>query len=346
MDSQTQFWQGKKCLVTGGMGFGGSHLTEQLLQRDAEVYVLDWQYRHNSYLVLSGLIDEVRFIRADIRDMDLMKRLMENGRIDYVFHLAAQPVVPLSNTMPYETLSVNVMGTYTVLEAVRQCSTPPALVFASSGAYYGTTMQTELIREDQPANVASNIYAPSKIAGDFAVRCYARVYGLRAVPCRFINTYGPGNTNFGTIVPRAITLLIEDLPYDFGDRDDGTSTFDYLHVDDMARGYVAVAENIDRPGSEAFNFSGGRGISVRELVKTISRIFDGREREPVFHGPPRQVPICKMLDHDRAETVLGWHTSYTLEQGLAQTISWYKEFWPKVISRTQDEYMSKSRATI
>jgi len=346
MDRPIQFWQGKKCLITGGMGFGGSHLAEQLLQRGAEVYVLDWLYPQNSYLVLSRLIEKVQFIRGDIRDLDLLKRFLEVSKMDCVFHLAAQPVVPLSNTMPYETLSVNVMGTYSVLEAVRECSTPPALVFASSGAYYGTTIQTELIKEDQPANVASNIYAPSKIAGDFAVRCYVRVYGLRAAPCRFINTYGPGNTNFSTIVPRAITLLIEDLPYDFGNRDDGSSVFDYLHVDDMARGYLAVAENIDRVRGEAFNFSGGRGISVRELVKMISRIFDGKEREPVFHGPPREVAICKMLDHSRAEAVLGWHPSFTLEQGLAETISWYKEFWSKVMVSTQDDYPSKSRTKV
>ncbi len=191
------------------------------------------------------------------------------------------------------------MGTYAVLEAVRTSARAPALVFASSGAYYGTTTQHDPVNEDQPPLVAANIYAPSKVAGDVAVRCYARTYGIKAAVCRFINTYGPGNTNFSTIVPRTISHLITGRPYDFGDRDDGSSTFDYLHIRDMTHGYILVAENIERVYGEAFNLGGERCISVRELVKLISRLYDGREREPVFHGAKvsftsNQLDICKL----------------------------------------------------
>jgi CDP-glucose 4,6-dehydratase len=338
MDNNFKFWNNKKCIVTGGMGFGGSHLVEQLVKKGAVIYVLDRLVPQNSYLVLSGMVDKIQYINGDIRDTNLIRMLLENYKIDYIFHLAAQPDVPLSNAMPYETLSINVMGTYSVLEAVRCCSVPPVLIFASSGAYYGTTTQSALIKENQAPNIATNIYAPSKIAGDFAVRCYVRTYGIKAGLCRFINTYGPGNTNFGTIVPRAITLLIEGMPYDFGDRDDGSSVFDYLHIDDMTRGYIAVAQNIERINGEAFNFSGGQAISVRELVKMISRLYDGKEREPVFHGVRREVPVSKLLDCSRAEQILGWHPSLILEQGLTQTIRWYKQFWPKLTMKAENGY--------
>ena len=96
----------------------------------------------------------------------------------------------------------------------------------------------EPITEDHPPLASANIYVPSKVAADIAVRCYAKTYGINAAVCRFINAYGPGNTNFSTIVPKAISLLINNQPYDFGARDDGTSTFDYLNIRDMTRGYL------------------------------------------------------------------------------------------------------------
>lgn len=327
---QSHFWMGKRCLVTGGFGFGGSHLCEQLLARGARVYVLDRACPNNSYLVLTELSNRVNYIQGDVRDIELLKVSLERFEIDTVFHLAAQPIIPTSNIFPFETLSINVTGTYAVLEAVRTSTFSKALIFASSGAYYGTTTQEEPITEDQAAGKASNIYAPSKVAGDIAVRCYAQTYGMNAAVCRFINTYGPGNTNFSTIVPRAIANLIEGTPYDFGTRDDGTTTFDYLHIRDMTRGYIAVTENIEHVSGEAFNFGGGSPISVRDLVRLISRLFDGQEREPIFHGPKRDIPLRKCLDTTKAQRVLGWQPSISLEDGLKETIQWYQRFWSKL----------------
>jgi nucleoside-diphosphate-sugar epimerase len=324
------FWGNKRCLVTGGYGFGGSHLCEQLLDRGARVYVLDRETPTNSYLALSGIASRVNYISGDIRDLDLLKLSLERFEIDTAFHLAAQPVVPFFNTYPYESLSINVMGTYSVLEAVRNSTYCKSLIFASSGAFYGATTESEPITEEHTSLVAGNIYAPSKVAGDIAVRCYAKTYGIKAAVCRFINTYGPGNTNFSTIVPKTITNLIRGLPFDFGARDDGSSTFDYLNIRDMTRGYLAVAEKINLTSGEAFNFGGGNPISVRDLVKLISRLYDGQEREPVFHGTPKAIPAYKCLDTNKAKKVLGWQPSISLEDGLKETIDWYKLFWLKL----------------
>lgn len=323
-------WAQKRCLVTGGYGFGGSHLCEQLVEKAARVYVLDRETPGNSYLVLSGLADRVKYIYGDVRDMDLLKTSLERFEIDTIFHLAAQPVVPICNSRPYESLSINVMGTYSVLEAMRTSNYTKSLIFASSGAYYGTTTGLETIKEEHPPLASASIYVPSKVAADIAVRCYAKTYGLKAAVCRFINTYGPGNTNFSTIVPKAITLLINNQPYDFGARDDGTSTFDYLNIRDMTRGYLSMAENIDSISGEAFNFGGGYPISVKDLVQLISRLFDGKEREPIFHGAKKEVPIRKCLDTSKANKLLGWEPSILLEEGLKETIDWYKHFWSRL----------------
>jgi len=330
MKNTKTYWRGRKCLVTGGMGFGGSHLCEQLLLRGAHVYILDQIFPRNSYMFLMGLLDHVDHITGDIRDVGLLSVIIDRFEIEMVFHLAAQPIVPMSNTLPLETLSINAMGTYAVLDAVRTSQSCNSLVFASSGAYYGTTTQDTPILEDAPPMQATNIYAPSKVAGDIAVRCYSQVYDIKTSVCRFINTYGPGKTEFSTIVPRAIKTLIDDAPYDFGDRDDGTTVLDYLHVRDMARGYIAAAENLDRYSGEAFNFGGGNPISVADLVKLISRIYDGKEREPVFHGPRKKTPIHKCLDTTKAHKLLGWQSRTSLSDGLKETIQWYQQFWDRM----------------
>jgi CDP-glucose 4,6-dehydratase len=315
------------------MGFGGSHLCEQLLRKGARVYVVDRFRPADSYLVLTGLVDYVDYFPGDVRDLELMKLLLYRYEIEIVFHLAAQPIVPMSVCLPYETLSINTLGTYAVLEAVRTSPLHPSLVFASSGAYYGTTHQHDLILEEQPANRAANLYGASKIAADFGVRCYAQTFGIKAAVCRFMNTYGPGSTNYSTIVPGAIRRLLENEPYDFGERDDGSTVFEFMHVRDMARAYMSLAQNIDAVRGDVFNFSGGNPITIRELTELISRLYDGQERAPLFRGDPRTEPICKCLDCSKAERILGWRPSINLVEGLLETIQWYRTYRLKLFKQ-------------
>lgn len=323
-------WADRACLVTGGSGFGGSHLCARLLGLGAKVYVVDREFPRNSYLALSEVAKQVELISGDIRNLDLLRWTLERYQIDTVFHLAAQAIAPTSNVLPLETLSVNALGTYTVLEAMRTSSTTKRLIFASSGAYYGTTTTDHPLAEEDAPGPAANIYAPSKVAGDVAVRAYAHVFGLKAAVCRFMNTYGPGDTNFSRLVPRAVKNLLTGSSYDFGDRDDGTTRFPYLHIRDMANAYIRLAEHVDRVSGEAFNFDGGVLMSTREMAKMISRLFDGQEREPRFLGAPRDKPVIKSLDIQKAKRLLDWQPATPLEQGLRETIEWYRQFLGKL----------------
>ncbi|MCK6589027.1 MAG: NAD(P)-dependent oxidoreductase [Polyangiaceae bacterium] len=321
---------GKACLVTGGAGFGGSHLTEQLLARGAKVVVLDRWLPKNSYMVLAGLLSKVDFLQGDVRDFDFVRQALERFEIDTVFHLAAQPLVPVSNALPLETLSVNAMGTFTVLEAIRCSTQTKRLVFASSGAYYGTTSGAAPIQEDDAPLVATNMYAPSKAAADLAVRCYTKIYGLKAAACRFMNTYGPGDTNFSRLVPRAAKNLIEGGDFDFGDRDDGTTVLTYMHVRDMASAYIRTAERLEGVTGEALNFGGDLAISTREMASLCARAFGNEARSPAFRGPPREVSLRKVLDTRKAKELLGWKPETPLEEGLRETFAWYREFWDRL----------------
>jgi len=322
-------WQNHAVLVTGGAGFGGAHLCEQLLQRGARVWVLDKFLAPDSYLRLANLESKIYFVSGDICDAQSLKLLFARFQFDTVFHTAAQPIVSISNALPAETAEVNIAGTYNVLEACRAMKTPPHLVFASSGAYYGATQTREAIREDAPPLAAGNIYAASKVAGDIAVRTYAKTYGLRAAACRWMNTYGPGDSNFSRIVPATLRRFARGQRA-LIDGTDGSNILELLHVRDMAEAYLAVAENLhrDEVSGEAFNFGGGVPISLRDVAMQTARAWNAVapdeqiEVEPEITGP--KTDSVKYLDISKAREVLGWTPQISPENGLPETAAWYR----------------------
>lgn len=324
------FYKGRSTLVIGGAGFCGAHLCEELLDSGARVSVVDKTLDRDGYFAWSNLREKVQFLSGDILDFTWLKRFLGRFEFDTVFLLAAQPIVSTSNALPLDTAQINIMGTYNVLEAMRTSQPQARLVFASSGAYYGATQTSQPIPEDAPAMVASNIYAPTKAAADLAVRCYAKVYGLRAATCRWMNTYGPGDTNYTRIVPATIRrLMTGELP--LIDGTDGNNVLEVLHVRDMAAAYLVVGARLDEAHvcGEAFNFGGGSPLTLRELVVEITRAWNHvtgecREEEPVVSGP--HIESVKFLDITKAHEVLGWQPRIQLQPGLQETISWYRKY--------------------
>ena len=323
----TDFWRGRKVLVAGGAGFGGAHLCEALLKREARVTVLDRDLPADSYLRLAGLDGRLAFVAGDIRDAAAMKLLVARLEPETVFLLAAQPIVSISNALPLETAEANIMGTYHLLEACRLSRRSRRLVFASSGAYYGATDTAAAIPEDATPLPAANIYAPTKVAADIAVRSYARIYGLQTVVCRWMNTYGQGDTNYTRIVPATLRRLLRgERP--LIDGTDGSNVLELLNVSDMAEGYIAAAERAAEPGvcGEAFNFGSGAPLSLREAMSELARAWNDVTgecvpEEPIITGPP--VRSVKYLDITRARERLGWHPSTPLAEGLRATVAWY-----------------------
>jgi nucleoside-diphosphate-sugar epimerase len=324
----SEFWRNHRALVIGGAGFGGAHLCEQLLARGAQVTVLDRVSPADSYLRLANLDARVSFVQGDVCDAAAMKLLIARLEPDTVFLLAAQPIVSISNALPIETAEVNVMGTYHVLEACRLSRKSKRLVFASSGAYYGATNTTAAIPEDAPPLPAANIYAPTKVAADLAVRCYAKIHGLQTVVCRWMNTYGPGDTNFTRIVPVSIRRLLRgERP--LIDGTDGSNVFELLHVRDMTEGYLAAAERAGDPGicGEAFNFGSGAPLSLREAMVELTRAWNAVAKaevleEPLITGP--RVQSVKYLDITKARERLGWRPGTELRAGFEETVAWYR----------------------
>ena len=275
-------------------------------------------------------MNHIDWRQGDILDLDYLKWLLARNPVDTIFLLAAQPIVSISNQLPLETAYTNIIGTYNVLEAIRAQSNPPALIFASSGAYYGATNTKSAIGEDEPALVASNIYAPTKAAADLAVRCYAQIYGLRAATCRWMNTYGPGDLNFSRIVPATMRRLHAGRRGCI-DGTDGTNVLEMLHVRDMIEAYLAVAANIERAEvrGQAFNFGGGAPLQLSHVVREAARAWNevsatDIEIEPEISGP--KVDSVKYLDISKAREVLGWTPQISLQDGLRETAAWYRHY--------------------
>jgi len=311
----------QRVLVTGGCGFGGSHLVARLVRDGARVTVLDLVDYTAAQRARFPELGQAGVHRGDVRDLEGLTALLRDRSCDTVFHLAAQPLVPLSIEQPFETLDVNARGTYAVLEACRRVGVE-ALVVASSGAYYGTTTTDLPVAETAAPLPSANLYASSKAAADLAAQGYAHTFGTPVGVCRFMNTYGPGDANLSRLVPRCLELLASGKALDFGNRDDGTTRLDFLHVRDMTEAYLRVARHVaDRGGRDAvFNIGTGLATATADVATMLSAMFDGGTRPPVFRGVPRTPRVVKYLDVAKARDLLGWQSSIGLEAGLSELV--------------------------
>ncbi len=322
-----EHWRDRVCLITGGAGFTGAHLCEQLLARGARVCVFDRHRPIHSYFVAQGLFDRVEFVFGDIRDLSALRWLLAQRQVNTIFHLAGQSSQLLSKVLPFETLSINALGTYTALEAARLSHSVEAFLLASSGVVYGATVDNRPLNEDEPLHASANLYAPALVAAEAAVQSYALTYRLKAAICRAANTFGPGDLNFSRLVPRAMRNLMLDESYQFGARDDGQTRLDFVFVEDLVRGYLQTAEWLHtqpHTTSETFNLGSGYAHTTNALARMCSRAFDDTERTPAFTGPLQATPTIRYFNVSKAADLLGWRAKSPIEPALKQTANWYK----------------------
>lgn len=305
----------KKVVVTGGAGFIGSHLAEELASSDWQVIILDdlsTGKRENIAGVLNR--DKLEFVEGSILAFPLLQKIFQGA--DYVFHQAAIPSVPRSVDNPLASHEVNITGTLNVLIAARDAGIKK-VVYASSSSVYGDT-PTLPKREDMPPTPQSP-YAVTKLAGEYYCRVFEEVYGLATVCLRYFNVYGPGqdpDSQYAAVIPRFIKNASEGkAPIIFGD---GEQTRDFTFVKD------AVAANILAAESQAggvFNIGTGRSITLNELANRILNIT-GSKVEPV-HEESRPGDVRhSVADISRAKT-FGYEPKYSVEEGLRQT---FEEF--------------------
>ncbi|HCW51756.1 MAG TPA: sugar dehydratase [Clostridiales bacterium] len=318
------FWSGRPVLVTGGTGFVGSWLVKELVDRGADVVCLVRDHVPRCWLLLSGYLERVTSVRGDVEDYRTLERVLNEYEVETVFHLAAQTIVGTANRSPLATFEANIRGTYNLLEAVRVHSrTVRRVIVASTDKAYGRHEELPYT-EDMPLR-GSYPYDVSKSCADLITQAYARTYDLPAALVRCGNIYGGGDLNFNRLVPGTIrSLTLGRRPVI---RSDGTHTRDYLYVLDAVRGYLLLAEALSEPGvrGEAFNFGTETPVTVLEMVRLLRALMGRLDLEPVVQGAASAEIDRQYLSAEKARRFLGWSPGYSLEEGLGETVAWYRE---------------------
>ncbi len=299
-----------KCLVTGGAGFIGSHIAAALSDGGHAVYVLDnlsSGHRDN----LAGIQLAQPLIEADIRDDEALRTAMRN--MDWVFHQAALVSVFDSVERPRDNHDINVTGTLRVLEAARTAGVR-RLVFAASAAAYGNEPETPKRETMLPA--PESPYAVAKVAGEYYLRVYARLYGMQTVALRYFNVYGPRQdprSMYSGVISRFVdSLRAGQAPHIFGD---GCQTRDFVFVADVAQANLLAATTDTVGDGDVINVATGNSQSLLDVVRVLERLT-GRKTPPVFHDARPGDIRHSVADIQRAKQRLGFIPRYSLEQGL------------------------------
>jgi len=319
-------WQDKRVFITGCTGLLGSWLTMALVDQGADVTGLVRDDVPKSNLNRTGFLGRINIVRGELQDYLLLERSLNEYEIEVVFHLGAQTIVSIANANPLSTFESNIRGTWNMLEACRRVPYVHAVVLASSDKAYGTH---DALPYDETAPLrGEHPYDVSKSCADLIARSYFVTYRLPVCVTRCGNLYGGGDLNFNRIVPGTIrSIFREQRPII---RSDGTFIRDYFYVKDCVQAYLFLAEKMlaDRSiHGEAFNFSNELQVPVLELVKKIIELMRRPDLAPLVLNEVKGEIRHQYLSARKAREMLGWKPLYSLEQGLAETIGWYREFF-------------------
>jgi CDP-glucose 4,6-dehydratase len=314
-------WRDRNVLVTGAGGFIGSGLAAELIGRGANVVGILRDSPGLRLLRDRGVADEISVVGGSITDASLVERTVNEYEIDTIFHLAAQTLVTVANSNPASTFESNIVGTWVLLEAARRTPSVNGVVCASSDKAYGNQPVLPYT-EDTPLE-GIYPYDASKVCSEVLIRSYAKSFDIPVAVVRAANIYGPGDLNWNRLVPGTIrSALRSEAPVI---RSDGTLERDYLYLDDVVDGYLAVGEHLPEMSGHAFNLGTQEPVSVLAMVKTILETIGGPPIEPIVLGAAANEIDRQSLASVKAFELLGWKPQIELAEGLRQTVAWYAQ---------------------
>lgn len=300
--------------ITGINGFVGTATAKHFLDQGFHVVGL---VRDLNYKSDNTTLDRCSIVKGDILDKELMRSVLSKYEVDYVLHLAAQPIVRICDSDPYTAYMTNIVGTLNLLEGIRTLKTKPkkVIVMTSDKAYGPAplpyTEDTELVVADS--------YCTSKACQDLVSRSYAMTYDLPVLVVRAGNIYGPGDLNFSRLIPsNTIRLLKGESPILYT----GSAEYvrEFIYIDDLITSYDILLK--EGKASEAYNIGGttpNRILDVVTLMRDkIKKDIPIKLLEKEFYEIPAQY-----LNGDKLKA-LGWKSKVDLSEGLDKTIAWYK----------------------
>ena len=303
----------KRIVVTGGAGFIGSNIARWLCDEN-DVIIID-NLLTGKYENISDIADRVRFVRKDIKNLDMLRGEFES--VDYVLHQAAIPSVQRSVDDPIDTNRNNVEGTLNVLVASRDCGVK-RVVFASSSSVYGD--DPELPKKETFTPKPMSPYAVTKLAGEHYCNVFYELYGLETVALRYFNVFGPGqdpNSDYAAVIPRFTKALLSgDQPVIFGD---GEQTRDFVFIQDVVRANVLACLSKVAAG-KVLNIATGKGISLNQLLDVIAKVTD-LKISPIYEDPRAGDIRDSVADISKAKDILGYEPMVGMENGLRAMLS-------------------------
>jgi len=309
-----------KVLVTGGAGFIGSNLTEELLRRGHFVRVLDdFSTGKRENLIFDEKYPSLKVIEGDIRDLDTCQKAVEG--MEYVFHQGALPSVQRSVEDPETSNAVNVGGTLNILLAARGKGVK-RVIYASSSSVYGDT-PTLPKHEEMPTNPLSP-YALQKYVGEHYCRLFYQLYGLETISLRYFNIFGPKqdpNSLYSAVIPKFIDALVQDRPpVIFGD---GEQSRDFTYIENVVQANL-LGMSAEHLHGEAINIACGKRISLNQLLNVLKEIL-GSKIFPLYQEPRKGDVKHSLADIRKGKEIVGYEPTVGVEIGLKKTAEFFSK---------------------
>lgn len=305
-----------KYLVTGGAGFIGSHIAEELATKGFFVRIVD-NFLTGKEENIAPFLDRIELIRGDIRDYQLCRDALKD--IDYVLHQAALPSVPRSVENPLLTNAINIEGTLNILLAAKDASVKK-VVFASSSSVYGD--DEHLPKKEGLEGSPMSPYAVTKLVGEKYCQVFSEMYGLPTVCLRYFNVFGPRQdpfSEYAAVIPNFIMRLLSDkAPIIYGD---GEQSRDFTYIANVVEANLQAARTPDISG-QILNLGNGVQTSVNVLAKTLMELMK-KNIKPI-HEEERPGDVRhSYADISKAESLLNYTPRVSLGDGLKRTIEWF-----------------------
>ena len=307
-----------KSLVTGGAGFIGSHLVDRLLKLGHEVIVIDdFSSGKKENLEHHKNNSNLKIFAKNICDKDI-EDLFKNVLV--VFHVAAIPRVQFSIEFPEKTNEVNVTGILNVLESAKKAGVK-RFVYSASSSAYGNQEKLLLIESMNPNPMSP--YALQKLVGEYYCKLYNLLFGIETISLRYFNVYGSRQDpsgGYACLIPKSINLALQEKsPEIYGD---GEQTRDFTYVKDVVEANIlAATTNNEKSFGEIFNVGNNNNLSVNQVVKII---IGDRNIKPKYK-PPVVEPKNTLADISKIKNFLGWTPKFNFEEGVKETIDWFKK---------------------
>jgi nucleoside-diphosphate-sugar epimerase len=308
-----------KILVTGGAGFIGSNLAGELIKKGAKVTILDnfvTGFREN----LEEITGDFEFIEGDINNSDKLRQAVEGSEV--VFHQAALPSVPRSVENPSETHEACVNGTFNVLLRAKEANVR-RVVYAASSSAYGN--QEVLPKEETMLPEPLSPYAAAKLMGEYYCQVFNNVYQLETLCLRYFNVFGPRqnpSSQYSGVISRFVDALMSNkTPVIYGD---GETSRDFTYIDNVVDANLKAAQTTKGIG-QVMNVANGERITLNQLLETLKKITEQSDVQAEYQSERSGDVKHSQASNRRAVDYLGYEKKVDLEEGLRNTINWWKQ---------------------